>query len=320
MFMMRVLFFLITVFSVGTCVASDASIPLSLEFVASGDGLSGIGLRVGNGETYQFSAETVSVFQRMACRYGDRISPGAMLYFLAGETWAGSDLEALCVCLTFTLANIVEAFMYYDELSGRTPLHEAVQRQNLRAVQLFTSLMKRVNLASKGGYEIKLRTCLEVKDRGYQNTALHFAAEGNNLEILQELLGAGAEVNVRNKLYETPLLNTRSPFMISALAAAGADLQAKNRAGNTLLHTAARNVNVPMIRALLATGARVNEEDAHHNTALGVLAFDVPIEQRRNTYYAATIAEAQAVLLAAGGVDNDCCNCCCGAGGCCTIS
>src|ERR1019366_5587977 len=88
------------------------------------------------------------------------------------------------------------------------------------------------------------------------STALHWAAQHNNIEIANLLLAAGAKVSAATRYKITPLSNAA---MITRLIEAGADPNSTSREGETVLMTASLNGNVDAIKVLLAKGATVNE-------------------------------------------------------------
>jgi ankyrin repeat protein len=93
-------------------------------------------------------------------------------------------------------------------------------------------------------------------------TALHFAAEGDDLEIIDTLLEAGADVNAKTRFNVTPLelaAKNGDRAAIERLLAAGADVNAKSREGQTPLMTAARTGKLDAVKALLEHGATVDE-------------------------------------------------------------
>ena len=103
-------------------------------------------------------------------------------------------------------------------------------------------------------------------------TALHWAAERDNLEIADALLKAGARANTENDYGVTPLVlaatNGSAP-MIERLVAAGANPNAALPTGETVLMTAARTGRLDAVRALLQHGATVNaREHVKGQTAL----------------------------------------------------
>ena len=92
-------------------------------------------------------------------------------------------------------------------------------------------------------------------------TALHWAVEGDSLEIVQVLLRAGANVKAANRYGITPLwlasLNGNAS-VIGALLEAGADAAAASAEGETALMVAARTGNADAVNILLSRGADPN--------------------------------------------------------------
>ncbi|HEX8651084.1 MAG TPA: ankyrin repeat domain-containing protein [Pyrinomonadaceae bacterium] len=118
-------------------------------------------------------------------------------------------------------------------------------------------------------------------DELYQASALMMAVAGGNLEMVQLLLWAGAEVNVRNSRGETPLmyLSERSTFEVAkALLAAGAKIDLQDKDGETALMTLATFNNGDVMQALIDAGAAVNMKNNKGETALILAASEDIIE------------------------------------------
>jgi uncharacterized protein len=95
-------------------------------------------------------------------------------------------------------------------------------------------------------------------------TALHWAVQVDDLDLVQALLRAGAS-NVANRYGSTPLelaAVNGNPRIIEALLQAGADAKAATAEGESVLMTASRTGNVEAMRVLLVHGADPN---AHEN-------------------------------------------------------
>ena len=102
------------------------------------------------------------------------------------------------------------------------------------------------------------------------STALHWAAEHEDVEMADILLEAGARVAVRTREGVTPLqlaaTNGSAP-MLGRLLRAGADPNAAlTPAGDTALMLAARTGRTDAIRALLESGANVNATESWGGT------------------------------------------------------
>jgi len=90
------------------------------------------------------------------------------------------------------------------------------------------------------------------------NTALMHAATSSKVNIAKLLLGAGADVHMKNKDRSTALIIAAwhgQVNMVEALINAGADVNVKNKAGNTALMIATANERKEIVRLLAAAGA-----------------------------------------------------------------
>lgn len=172
----------------------------------------------------------------------------------AFDRLADTDHAARC-------ADAVQGTNPRDEY-GRTPLHRAVENENLAVVLRLL----------EGGANPDARA-----DRG--ETPLHQAARGgSDSTVLAALLAAGADVNARDDEGGTPLhaaARNRGPATISALLAAGADPEARDGRGSTPLHAAARGgYGQAAVVELLAAGVDANVRDERGMTPLHVLLSD----------------------------------------------
>jgi uncharacterized protein len=103
-------------------------------------------------------------------------------------------------------------------------------------------------------------------------TALHWAAEKNDSDIVDLLIRAGSNVNAANRYGVTPLwlaCMNGNAATIEALLKAGADANTVLPEGETVLMTAARTGNVDAVHVLLEHKAAVDaKEKWHGQTAL----------------------------------------------------
>ncbi len=119
-------------------------------------------------------------------------------------------------------------------------------------------------------------------------TALHYAAFYGRMPVLERLLAANADVNVRSdedglgKAESTPLVLVASSFfapnrpeVIQRLVDAGADLNARDNAGMTALMRAIEGARPfpDAVEALIAAGANLDIVNIQGNTALMYAVF-----------------------------------------------
>lgn len=103
-------------------------------------------------------------------------------------------------------------------------------------------------------------------------TALHWAVHRNNFELVQLLIEAGSDVNISNELGATPLwlaaLNGNASIT-EKLLDVGANLNVALKMGETPLMSASRSGNLETVALLLNNGADVNAaEKEKDQTAL----------------------------------------------------
>jgi ankyrin repeat protein len=99
-----------------------------------------------------------------------------------------------------------------------------------------------------------------------EKTPIDHAIKSDSTASVGFLVKKGADINRIDGLTKVPAVHScRSPEMIAFVASIGADVNAKDSNGNTLLHL---TKDLKMIRALIAAGADINATNRLNETAL----------------------------------------------------
>jgi len=130
---------------------------------------------------------------------------------------------------------------------GCTALHWAAEKGHGEVVRLLTA----------NGAKIDARD-------NWAATPLYAAAMEGRSQATELLIAAGADVNARTKHGHAPLHFAVNEAVAELLIANGADISAKANAschGETPLHIAAHNYELPVLKVLIANGADINGKD-----------------------------------------------------------
>jgi uncharacterized protein len=134
-------------------------------------------------------------------------------------------------------------------------LINAVKKQDATSVRTLLAQKTDVNAAEPDGF-----------------TALHWAAQRDNLAIANILLAAGAKPGIASRYKITPLslaCTNGNAAMIERLLNAGVDANSTSEEGQTALMTASLTGNMDAVKMLLSHGAKVNTaEPLQNQTAL----------------------------------------------------
>lgn len=118
---------------------------------------------------------------------------------------------------------------------------------------------------------------VNVRDKRSRTTALEHAVKNANREMVQLLLSAGATVNAKNAAGETVLMmldEDATSDLVWDLINAGAKVNLKDASGYTALMAAASSNSLEAVRALLDAGAEVDTKNESGGTALMLAASD----------------------------------------------
>jgi ankyrin repeat protein len=112
---------------------------------------------------------------------------------------------------------------------------------------------------------------VNISDRATDQTALAGAVENGNREMVRVLLAAGADINARNRSGQTPLMflpKKADLDFVRELIAAGADVNATDQHGQTPLLNAAASSSFAVFQALISYGARMSAKNSEDTTLL----------------------------------------------------
>ena len=168
------------------------------------------------------------------------------------------------------------------EIGGMAPSRDGRLRQTVelagaciegdttRAVELVRADPKLV-----GGYGHVAESHMRRIDAHWGWTPLHLAGHYGHLDIVRLLVESGADIEARalNAVGNTPLgaaVWGHRPDVVAYLISRGADLEAKNRFGQSPLHRAIRRGAVEVARILIDAGADPASEDGEGVTALAI--------------------------------------------------
>ena len=157
---------------------------------------------------------------------------------------------------------------------GQTPLDWALDRENKTVVELLLAggAEPTIHAAAYVGHIALTKRLLDngtdVNQRDQENcTPLYYAALGSHGDVVELLVGRGADVNIRRKgshWKPTPLHAAAiggETDIVRLLLSQGADIHAENPGGQEVLHVACRHGHADIAALLIAAGADLNQRE-----------------------------------------------------------
>eukprot|EP00033_Pygsuia_biforma_P000367 GCRY01000441.1.p1 GENE.GCRY01000441.1~~GCRY01000441.1.p1 ORF type:complete len:947 (+),score=270.54 GCRY01000441.1:248-2842(+) len=179
------------------------------------------------------------------------------------------------------------------DMKLKTPLHHAVSNNNYDIVKILVeNYGADINSQDANGECVLALSCrhtddklalylcsqeslqVDLQDSLKADTPLHCAIANNHLSILEALLAKKANMEIKNKAEQTPLLLAVAlgqTTMILRLLEAGANLSdIRDCDGNGALHVAVKNGHQHLVDALIDYGLNIDEVSAKGQTPLHV--------------------------------------------------
>lgn len=136
-------------------------------------------------------------------------------------------------------------------------------------------LTQELNIIKKKGYDIN-----ETKRLEFGHSPLIIAVIYNDVELIEELIDSGADINFKNNFGDTALITAlrcvnNKLEIIQELIAAGADANISNNEGSTALILSVPFEKKEIITGLIRAGANVNAKNHNGDSALiSAVTFD----------------------------------------------
>ncbi len=233
----------------------------------------------------QPSAEVLGLLDGLYDHPSDRVHRATLV------CWSTSDLEDKKERIARYLDHPSQAIRVYakallnsmgdrDKLEATAeikPVTQTVEKDVDEALQI--SLGEAILRQAAGEVEGYLSVGADPNHpvgKGPGDSPLHLAVSWEpSYEVAKLLLEHGADVNRKNRLGRTPLMNaalamTGHNEILPLLAARGADLEARDNTEETALILAARHGRTAVVRTLLELGADRDARNVHGHTALSL--------------------------------------------------
>lgn len=162
------------------------------------------------------------------------------------------DIDLLKLLLPYS------KFPHVVDNAGTTFLHLMAQSSNTKQINQILSIFNDADY-------------LIHKTKNDGSTPLHAAAFARKLDVLELLVGLGADINAQNNVGNTALINAvlrEHQDVIEWAMDHGANINTSNKAGLSALHFAASLGNVHLVRLLVDLGANTSAITNQQNSVL----------------------------------------------------
>jgi ankyrin repeat protein len=117
----------------------------------------------------------------------------------------------------------------------------------------------------------RLTSDIDAPDQSTDISALAYAIENHNRDMVHVLLTAGADINAANKYGRTPIMylgDGATTELVRDLIAAGANVEVADQNGESVMMNATRSCSLAVVQQLFAAGAHLDAKDDNGTTVL----------------------------------------------------
>ena len=172
-----------------------------------------------------------------------------------------SSLETITVNSILQNAQPDMKYTYFDDAR----VSQAILENNITYVKEYIRKYKQINIP--------------LTNDDYNNRLIHLAAGSNSPEILTMLIALKADLNIKNKLNETPThfaVRNKNIENISTLLAQGVDLSIMNNKGETPIFYAMKTGNLSIINMLYNNNSPIQGVDNNGNNLIHYCIINCP--------------------------------------------
>ncbi|XP_012152151.1 uncharacterized protein LOC105664036 [Megachile rotundata] len=209
------------------------------------------------------------------------IANGANVNALNGEALSFATFFGYKDIIEILLENKADINLQF--MDNKTPLHIAAMKRTTDLVELLLAKGAEVNAIDKKGatplhyaarcgnveiIELLLSNGANVNANCSEGTPLHYAVyEYDSVDVVRILLNNGADVSIKDHQDRTPLQvavthNQLECVKLMTLQSQKIDINAKDSDSWTVLHNAAQEGNLTMVKYLIEEGCDINARNA----------------------------------------------------------
>ncbi|XP_071090384.1 uncharacterized protein [Haliotis cracherodii] len=155
-----------------------------------------------------------------------------------------------------------------ENKEGKTPLQLVCEKGYTHILEILLHRLWVCQNLKQPNLQKDLTKC---NHKLYFSRYLHMACEGKHCGIVKHLLQHNADVNHKNKTGDTPLVTAcrvEAPHIVKLLVECGADILFQDKDGLSPLHITCRKGNKDIFNVLLEKGANLGVTDKHGRSPL----------------------------------------------------